>query len=175
MCPFSLQIKEHTSAGGTKDVDFVTSSDSVHVSWAGKFISTSAPIKSFNVYIGTRPEGARHIFIVFVYLYPTYSSTLSENGSQCFWLFFHPLKVCLRTDFNVKISSAVIRNGSFEFLAMKAMCSGLHIIFRLFLLFFSLWHFRVWASVEGRGQISRDWVVTAGGNSLLQLSDGRGR
>ena len=64
MCLFPLQIKEHTSASGMKDVDFVTSSDSVYVSWAGKFISTPAPIRSFNVYVGTRLEGARHIFFL---------------------------------------------------------------------------------------------------------------
>ena len=45
------------SPGDEKDVDFVTSSDFVYVSWTGKFISTSAPVNSFSVYIGTRPEG----------------------------------------------------------------------------------------------------------------------
>ena len=52
-----FQIKEHVSPGDEKDVDFVTSSDFVYVSWTGKFISTSAPVNSFSVYIGTRPEG----------------------------------------------------------------------------------------------------------------------
>ena len=43
--------------GNEKDVDFVTESGFVYVSWRGNFISTSAPITSFVVYIGTKREG----------------------------------------------------------------------------------------------------------------------
>ncbi|XP_076468275.1 uncharacterized protein LOC143299060 [Babylonia areolata] len=50
-------IKEHTSADSTKDVDFMTSPQSVYISWTGKFVS-STPISNFQVFIGTRPEAA---------------------------------------------------------------------------------------------------------------------
>ncbi|KAK7500517.1 hypothetical protein BaRGS_00008092 [Batillaria attramentaria] len=49
-------VKEHAASNQEKDVDFVTSSDTVHITWKGKFISTSSPIQTINVYIGTTPE-----------------------------------------------------------------------------------------------------------------------
>ena len=55
--PVLSKVKEHTTSGTTKDVDYVTSSSTMYISWDGNFVSTSAPVTTFNVYIGTSPEG----------------------------------------------------------------------------------------------------------------------
>ncbi|XP_025085445.1 uncharacterized protein LOC112558907 isoform X2 [Pomacea canaliculata] len=50
-------VKEHAQAGQDKDVDYVTRSDSLHTSWRGTFLNTTAPLQSFQVYVGTSVEG----------------------------------------------------------------------------------------------------------------------
>ncbi|PVD34771.1 hypothetical protein C0Q70_06048 [Pomacea canaliculata] len=53
----SWNVKEHAQAGQDKDVDYVTRSDSLHTSWRGTFLNTTAPLQSFQVYVGTSVEG----------------------------------------------------------------------------------------------------------------------